>query len=400
MTVLKDYRQFEGIHWDTGTLHNILAYQGVKGPHSGQPLSEALLFGVSGGIVAGYFTFDFAGYAPTAPFMTRYTFEPMQVIFERLGIKTTSKQTDKPEKGIANLNDTLASGKPALVWVDLYGMPYNNRTSTVDMWAMLPVVVYGFDEQTVQIADRARVALTTTADELAAARARTKSNKHRLMTLDNPDLSRLAAAVKAGIETCIASFSGDAPRAQLKGKFGLHAYTKWAELLVDTKNKQGWANHFAPGPDMYSGLKTAFEAVHLSGNGDSGSRGYYAEFLDEASAILGKPALRQVAQQYRQAAALWSSLGAALLPDDVPLLKETRELLVGSDRLFREQGAASLPQRREISARLDALSAEAQTNFPLDESQAADLRASLREHVLKIHDVEREAVAVLKDAVH
>jgi hypothetical protein len=57
------------------------------------------------------------------------------------------------------------------------------------MWAMLPIVVFGYDEagDSVAIADRARVALTTTTGELAAARSRVKETKQRILTLDQPD---------------------------------------------------------------------------------------------------------------------------------------------------------------------------------------------------------------------
>jgi hypothetical protein len=61
MPKLKDYNQFNGRHWETGTVHNYFAYTGVKAPHTGQPYSEALLMGVSGGAVMGYFSFAYEG---------------------------------------------------------------------------------------------------------------------------------------------------------------------------------------------------------------------------------------------------------------------------------------------------------------------------------------------------
>ena len=49
MAVLKGYRHFEGRHWITGPIANVLAYQGARAPYTGKPYSEALLMGVSGG---------------------------------------------------------------------------------------------------------------------------------------------------------------------------------------------------------------------------------------------------------------------------------------------------------------------------------------------------------------
>ena len=56
---MKTKPQFTGRHWETGSIHNALAVQGIKAPHTGQPYSEALLLGVSGGIAFGYFTFEY-----------------------------------------------------------------------------------------------------------------------------------------------------------------------------------------------------------------------------------------------------------------------------------------------------------------------------------------------------
>lgn len=49
MVILKNYQEFAGRHWETGTIRNALAYQGVKAPHTGKSVSEALLMGITGG---------------------------------------------------------------------------------------------------------------------------------------------------------------------------------------------------------------------------------------------------------------------------------------------------------------------------------------------------------------
>ncbi len=75
MPILKDYNAFGGRHYETGTIHNALAYQGVRAPHTDEPYSEALLMGVSGGVAFGYFTFHYAGLEPqlSAIPLTRWT---------------------------------------------------------------------------------------------------------------------------------------------------------------------------------------------------------------------------------------------------------------------------------------------------------------------------------------
>lgn len=399
MTMLPNYHQFEGIGWETGPTHNALDYQGVKAPHTKKPLSEALLFGISGGLVAGYFTFEFPGYDPQFLFLNRFSFDPVTVIYERLGIKATIKQTDKPDKGLANLMAALDSGKPAIVFVDSYHMPYNNLKPGKDDYGSNTVVVYGYDGNTVSLADRAKVGLTVSADQLAVARARIKKDKHRVKTLAAPDLDKLPAAIKAGLESCVRNFTGDPPVAPLKGKFGLAAYHKWADLLTGTKEKLSWVKYFPAGARLYSALKNGYQSIEHHGTGGNSSRRMYADFLDEAAVILSTPDLKDVSKQFRAAAKHWDALTRAMLPDSVPALKETRDLLNQNYHLFMEQGGVSLPERQQIGQRLQALRDAVAAEFPMSDSEVTVFREGLREQVMKVHDAEKLAAEALQAAI-
>lgn len=125
MPTLPNYTQFNGRHYETGTVHNALAYQGYKAPHTKQPLSEALLMGISGGAVFGYFTFDYKGYDPHVVLLSRNTFDPLNTLLERLAIPQDLLQTSDPKKGERNLIEVLESGRPAIVWADIFSLPYN-----------------------------------------------------------------------------------------------------------------------------------------------------------------------------------------------------------------------------------------------------------------------------------
>ncbi|MBZ0286889.1 MAG: BtrH N-terminal domain-containing protein, partial [Anaerolineae bacterium] len=126
MPVLTNYRQFSGLHWETGVLHNLLAYQGITAPHSGQPLSEALLMGVTGGITAGYFVFEYEGSDPYLHFLTYHLYNGAPtVLYDRLAIKKQTKQTNSGEKAFRNLDDVLQAGKPAVIWADMFSLTYN-----------------------------------------------------------------------------------------------------------------------------------------------------------------------------------------------------------------------------------------------------------------------------------
>lgn len=125
MPTLKDYHEFESTHWETGSVRNALAYQGVRMPHNHKPLSEAMLLGISGGVTIGYFSFAYEGYDPHVALLTRNTFDPMDHLFERLGVVQTVRQTTSDDKGRKNLIEVLEDGVPTIVWADVFSLSYN-----------------------------------------------------------------------------------------------------------------------------------------------------------------------------------------------------------------------------------------------------------------------------------
>jgi hypothetical protein len=177
MAVLADYNYFLGRHWETGSVSNHYAYQGVKAPHTNQPYSEAMLMGVSGGIVMAYFSFAYEGYDPQARVLTRNTFDPLDTLLERLGVVQDRTHTPDPARAERKLLEALDSGIAPIVWADMFSLPYNNLPHAEDMWGMFPLVVFGYDLQADRawIADRARVPLHTTATELKYSRGRVKN---------------------------------------------------------------------------------------------------------------------------------------------------------------------------------------------------------------------------------
>ena len=402
MIILNNYKQFGGRHWETGTIHNFWAYRGITAPHTGQPISEALLMGISGGVVMGYFSFAYEGYDPMAKILTRNTFSPWDTMMSRLGVAQNILHTSKPDKGRDNLLDTLDSGVPAIVWADTFSLPYNDLPCDEGMWGMLPIIVYGYDEtqDEVLIADRASVALTVTTADLHAARARVKKDKFRIITLEAPRLDNLATAVSAGIWDSIKLYTEKPPKGS-KNNFGLAAFQHFAKLLTKPKMRLSWAKEFPAGRKMLAGLMSLYSDTYQYGKGYSNAeRDTYADFLDEASLILNKAALGEAAQQFRASATAWQALGPILLPDSVPLLGEVRQLMDKEHRLFLEEGNGSLAERQQIHARLSAIKKQTETDFPLNDQEASALLEGIAEHILQIHDLEATAVTTLQHAMN
>lgn len=401
---MKRKTEFKGRHWETGSIHNALALQGVKASHTGKPYSEALLLGVSGGIAFGYFTFEYKGYLPHVALLTRNTFNPFNTILERLGIAQDVQQTHKAETAEKNLRDALDAGLHPLLWADYSLLSYNDLPYNEGMWGMLPLLAVGSDGSTVAVADRSSQPLHVSMADLTKARGRVKDDKYRLMTLSAPQASKLAGAVHKGICQAIQLFTEEPPKGA-RDNFGFAAYQKLADMLVNTRNKHSWERFFPAGVRMYHALAGspsqpgAYQWVNTWGAGDGAERGLYADFLEEAVDILKKPALKDAARKFRESYRLWLDFGDALLPDDVPMLGESKGLIKRKHDLFVRQGEAALPEIRKCNVRLRELLKASETDFPLSEAQAAGLRAHLRDVLLRISAVEKEAVDLLQAAV-
>jgi hypothetical protein len=400
MPVLSDYDQFQGLHWETGSLRNFLAYQGITAPHTGQPYSEAMLLGVSGGIVMGYFTFAYQGYDPMVHILTRNTFDPLDTIYERLGIQPNIRQTTIPEKGVSNLLDLLGDGTPAIVFADMFSLPYNALPHDEGMWGMFPILVYGYeqDRDIVWIADRAKTPLSVTIEELAVARSRTKKNKFRLQTHEPPNPNKLASAVEAGIRDCIQLFT-EAPPKGSKHNFGFLAYQKWVSLLRKPNQKSSWEKEYPAGVKLYAALTSAFYDITIFGKDGGAERNVFSQFLEEASLVLDKPEFLEVAVRFRKSAEAWDELATALLPEEAPLLRETRELILAKHHRFLDNGNAALAEIHQINDRLAEIKAQMGEDFPLNSSQISALRETIAEKIMAVHDIEFKAFQELQAVI-
>ena len=143
----------------------------------------------------------------------------------------------------------------------------------------------------------------------------------------------------------------------------------------------------------------AYHWINTWGSADGAERGLYADFLLEASQILKRPALKASAEKFHESYELWLAFADALLPDEVPLLGESKNLIQKKHDLCVEKGESVLPEIKEIHTRLNELLKQSESNFPLSNAQAADLRANLRDILLKIKTVEEQAVDLLQRAI-
>jgi hypothetical protein len=385
MATLPDYHEFGGTHPEAAALRNVLAYEG-------QSLSEAMVLGIGGGIGLTYMVFEF-GETPTLALLARNPGgDLIRPACERLGLALNVLETGGKKAAFKNLTDILDAGHPAIVWVAPPGLPYYGvPIEWIKWWNPVPIVVYGIEDNEAQIADLPRTPQTATLDELAMARGAQPYVKHRMMVVEPGAIGDLFAAIRSGIRACIQDLT-EPPIAN----FGIKGIAKWAELMVNPRDKKGWTKVFASPAAYFHALRNVYSGIEQSGTGGGALRGLYAAFLDEASGVLGSAAAKQAAVAYRECAGLWSAFACAALPDDVPTLRETRDLMAKRHALFCAQGGEALADMALIDARLEALKAERQAHSPMDAAAIKAHREALHHHLMRIHAAETNAVNALQ----
>jgi hypothetical protein len=218
------------------------------------------------------------------------------------------------------------------------------------------------------------------------------------MTLEPPDPGKLPGAVQKGIWDTIRLYT-EAPPKGSRNNFGLQAFEYWQELLTRPKARLSWEREFPAGPKMYSGLVYAFEHINTFGNHGKAERDVYADFLDEASQILGREGLREAANRFRESAAGWEQLSLALLPDEVEVLGQVRRLILERYELFLDYGREKEAERMRISAELKDIRKRMDAEFPLAQAETAQFRENLAEKVKHVAGLEKEAVSALQNAM-
>ncbi len=407
--ILEDYTNFGGTHTDTAAFQNALAYQGVVAPHTGAAFSEAMLYGINGGIGAAYFNIVYEDFGPTlfvgtgARYKTRSA-DLMKGLCQRLGLEMTDQTTGSPRVAVKNVLQGLGQGRAVIVYLSLGHLPYY-ALEDIGSGYEHAVVVYGHprdpeEDSEVNVADLPGVPLVLRAAELTGARGFVSAIKNRSLSIGSPpgsvDMRALEAAVRAGIRACYGPMI-DPPTP--KSNFGLNALEKWAHLAADPRDKKGWPSVFPPGASLYGAQKTVYYAVEILGTGGGAGRQLYADFLLEAAEVLGEASLRAIAGQYRKAAESWRALAEAALPDAVPLFQETKVLARRKYQLALEKGTAGLAEIQKIKEQARAVTAEVEASYPLDEAQSGALYESLREHIQKVHRLERQAATSLQRLV-
>ncbi len=196
------------------------------------------------------------------------------------------------------------------------------------------VGVVGATGDDVWLDDRGARPLRVSHDALAAARAGIPKAKHRLVELEGPaEKTGWKAAVSDALDATVRLYD-EPPAKPFASNVGTRGLEKWARLLEDEKDPKGWPTMFGEGPRAYLGLRRVYDGLQHDYTAPNAGRPLYADFLDEAAALLERPSLGALAADARALGERWGQL--------------TRTIAEADDEAVRE-GCAISDARAEIA---------------------------------------------------
>ena len=263
------YRLRGGVHPDTAAVANVLAHHGVVAGHTGEPLSEAMVLGIGGGLGAGYILWEFesrGGAILVLGFRNRWQYPDrwMKAVLERLAVPATHLETGGARTAARQLDEALAAGRPALATIDCQSIGYWHLPAEMEGRGGYPVVVYAIDGDVVHVDDRVLAPRAVSREVLDAARARVGSYRNRLCVIE-PDRDELPVgllrdAVRAGLADAAEHLGSGSD------SFGLEAWRKWARMMTGSAAK-AWPRVFASGRRLGSALISTYEGIQPVGSG-------------------------------------------------------------------------------------------------------------------------------------
>lgn len=401
--VIEAFEPSGGAFWESTALRNALAHADVTMPQSRRVMSEAMCFGLMGGIAAGYSVAP-ARIARGAGSRIEITgragaLDPgpgqIRVALRGLGARVKIAETSGRQAAARNLERALAADHPAFVWCAPPRMLGQGWANTFGTCVLL---VYGIDGKrgAALIGDRSRRPVSIPLRELSALRASVHAHRRRILTFDPPARLGSAALRNAVIDSIRACATGMLrPKVRAAGLPGL---LEWARVFADPGHRRGWPRLYRDGR-VYVALRDVYDSIETAGTGGSLFRPLYASFLKEAAVVARKPSLLRSARAYRALGVQWSDLANTTLPVRIPAFRRTRALLAQRRRLIAAGGPLLAERMARVQAGLDAIEARMRHRFPLDRIEVMGLLTSMREQILHLHGAEERAARQLLDAI-
>jgi hypothetical protein len=391
------------LHPETAALRRVLADRGVTSPFTGEPLDEAMLLGIGGGLGAGYILWEFKareGAILTLGFLNRWQYPAIPGWYgqtlDRLGVAADLHETGGAAGAKATLDRILAEGRSLIAFIDMQSIGTWGMPDALAGYSGYPVAVVGRTDGSYLVDDRGREPLVVDEATIARARGRIGSFKHRVIDprpaagpIPEP---RLRAAIEAGLADQIDHLRSPSD------SFSLPAWRKWSRLMTDSKAAKGWPRVFADGQGLFGALLSVVEGVDGRAGATGGHlRDRYADFLDAVTAA-GIAPLGEAAAAWRHAADLWEDLADAAVPPDLDGALEAVHL---DEQLYAAviEGEPGRARAREAASRLWAIRADHAEAVSLSPDRTAELFADLGDRIADIYAAEVAAADATAAAI-
>jgi len=385
----------------SAALRMLLSQANISAPHTKELFSEAMAFGIAGGIGMGVFAFHYAKENFSSFFIAgRHRWADDEAYLTNalrlFGVQPEIRETSSPVLAAKQLAEALDEHGPCVAWVDMTFLPHR----AVPLWMagmgyhIITVYAVRPEEGIALIGDLADEPIEISLDDLAASRGRITKQKNRLLSVTGSGNSvDLPELVRKGLASCHDELMNPTMKAA-RGNFQLGAINTLAERIHGSKDKESWDNIFPRGGHLWTGLTSLYKYVEHYGSGGGLSRPLFSDFLREANeANALDSSLAPLIETYAELGQKWSELADAALPDDVPIMREAKELTARRSELTLSGGSSD--EVRAVWEELDVLAAKVKESFPLSESESEDLRADLKKRLLALHAAEEAALNLI-----
>ena len=194
-------------------------------------------------------------------------------------------------------------------------------------------------------------------------------------------------AIRASLAVTVHDLTEDVMPGNFAGNFGLRGLAKWAAAVGDRRSAKGWSRLFDSGPAFGHAMRRLHDCLTFEYSSPGAMRPLYADFLTGAAEVVGDPALREAADRYDAAGAVWAQIAETAVAGSLApyrLLVERRlelqlgggspEEMVALSREVEEFTAALDVAPADRTAELDAVAELAARVVPLEEEACAALR--------------------------
>ncbi len=290
--IIENWVHIPGVHCGSVTLRDVMTYYGY-------PWSEAMCFGIGGGLGFYYTVRD--DLSPTRMIFVRGP--EMEPSFFSVALEPVSwKHANKNPLGI--IRESVDKGVPVIIQTDIYYLSYYKSSTHFPGHI---VSVWGYDDavRTMYVADTHFEGLqTATYDEiLEGMGSKDASNPldYNYMDIDpdkkvRPLSEIIPEAIRMNALKMLEGTNG------ARGKSGVGMIKKWSQDLPSWKDA----------PDWKWCARFGYQVIEKRGVGGGGFRWIYKDFLKEAEGIA--PELRELnlSRRMNHIGNKWSEIAAVL----------------------------------------------------------------------------------------